>query len=91
MTVYFMIGSLPWQGLKIAKRAERYQRVLEMKQTISVEELCRGLPPVFATYLTYIHALKKSDKPDYRYLRNPFGQLFHKQNCQSAMCTTGRS
>ena len=77
--IYFMTGSLPWQGLKTANRAERYRRVLEMKQAIGVKELCQGLPSAFATYMTYVRSLDESDTPDYRHLRNVFHQLFRQQ------------
>lgn len=80
MMVYFRTGSLPWQGLKTATRAEKYRRVLEMKQAIGVESLCQGLPPAFATYMAYVRSLGDSDKPDYRYLRNVFHQVFRQHH-----------
>lgn len=78
MALYFLHGSLPWQGLKAATRQERYRLVFERKQTIKVIELCRGLPAEFTTYMSYVRGLG-GDKPDYRYLRSLFGRLFRRK------------
>jgi len=61
MLIYFVTGSLPWQGLKTANRAEKNRRVLEMKQTVSVDELYQGLPPAFVTYMIYVRSLDEDD------------------------------
>jgi hypothetical protein len=79
MLVYFVTGSLPWQGLQTAAPTDKYQRVLEIKQTIAAEDLCKGLPPEFATYTTYIRSLAETRVPDYRYLRDLFQRLFRSQ------------
>jgi casein kinase 1 len=42
--IYFLRGGLPWQGLKAATKADRYERVCRTKQDIPVEDLCNGLP-----------------------------------------------
>ena len=78
MALYFLHGSLPWQGLKAPDRQEKYQRVLEQKQTTSVEELCADLPAEFATYMNYVRQPSGRDKPDYVYLRNLFRGLFRR-------------
>lgn len=82
MLIYFVRGSLPWQGLKTTSRAEKYRRVLEMKRAVRVDELCEGLPPAFVTYMTYVCTLSEDDMPDYRYLRKLFRQLFRRQRFQ---------
>ena len=82
MLIYFMTGSLPWQGLKTATRGEKYRRVLEMKQALGVAELCQGLPSAFATYMTYVRSLDEGDRPHYRHLRNVFRQPFRQQAFQ---------
>jgi casein kinase 1 len=41
--MYFLRGSLPWQGLK-ARNKHRYQKIIEKKQTTSIKELCEGSP-----------------------------------------------
>lgn len=36
------------------------------------EELCKGMPVEFASYLTYCKNLKFEEKPDYTYLKGMF-------------------
>jgi serine/threonine protein kinase len=42
--MYFLRGSLPWQGLKIDNKDDRYQKIYEKKKATSAEELCKGFP-----------------------------------------------
>jgi casein kinase 1/casein kinase I family protein HRR25 len=45
--MYFLRGSLPWQGLKANTKKQKYQRILERKQATHPEQLCRGYPTEF--------------------------------------------
>ncbi|KAJ1719750.1 serine/threonine protein kinase [Coemansia biformis] len=74
--MYFLRGSLPWQGLKAATKKQKYDRIMEKKMTTSTEELCRGFPNEFAIYLNYTRSLRFDDKPDYTYLKRLFRDLF---------------
>ncbi len=67
--LYFLRGSLPWQGLKAASNKEKYERIGLKKQDISIAELCNGLPEEFAQYMAYARALKFEATPDYAMLR----------------------
>ena len=49
MLVYFLRGSLPWQGLKASKGESRTKLVKEMKIKMLAGELCEGLPAEFQT------------------------------------------
>jgi casein kinase 1 len=42
--MYFLRGSLPWQGLKVTKDERRNDKIVEKKQTTPIEELCEGYP-----------------------------------------------
>ena len=42
--MYFLRGSLPWQGLKAATNKQKYEKIGEKKQTTPIKELCDGLP-----------------------------------------------
>jgi serine/threonine protein kinase len=42
--IYLLKGSLPWQGLKVDRDEDRYQKILEKKKQIFPEKLCEGLP-----------------------------------------------
>ncbi|KAJ1737057.1 serine/threonine protein kinase [Coemansia sp. Benny D160-2] len=74
--MYFLRGSLPWQGLKAATKKQKYDRIMEKKMKTTTEELCRGFPNEFAAYLNYTKALRFDDKPDYSYLKRLFRDLF---------------
>ena len=68
MLIYFVRGSLPWQGALRLSKSEKYSRVLELKQTVSYSELCKDLPVCFSTALRYIRALQFDATPNYDYL-----------------------
>ncbi|KAJ2745328.1 serine/threonine protein kinase [Coemansia sp. BCRC 34301] len=74
--MYFLRGSLPWQGLKAGTKKQKYDRIMEKKMSTSTEELCRGFPTEFAVYLNYARSLRFDDKPDYTYLKRLFRDLF---------------
>ena len=42
------------------------------------DELCKGIPIEFATYLSYCKNLKFEEKPDYSYLKSLFIYLKRK-------------
>ena len=77
--MYFLRGSLPWQGLKAATKKQKYQRILERKQATHPEQLCRGYPNEFRDYFAHCSSLGFEDRPDYRYLRRIFKNLFERQ------------
>jgi len=77
--MYFLRGSLPWQGLKAATKRQKYERISEKKMSTPIEELCKTFPSEFATYLNFCRSLRFDDKPDYSYLRQLFRNLFHRQ------------
>ena len=52
--MYFLRGSLPWQGLKAATNKQKYEKIGEKKQTTPIKELCDGFP---GTSITHAHTL----------------------------------
>ncbi|KAG8181192.1 hypothetical protein JTE90_013162 [Oedothorax gibbosus] len=79
MFMYFLRGSLPWQGLKADTLKERYQKIGDTKRATPIENLCEGYPDEMSTYLHYVRRLDFFETPDYDYLRKLFQDLFDKK------------
>ncbi|XP_032592699.1 casein kinase I isoform X19 [Drosophila grimshawi] len=79
MFMYFLRGSLPWQGLKADTLKERYQKIGDTKRATPIEVLCDSHPEEFATYLRYVRRLDFFETPDYDFLRRLFQDLFERK------------
>lgn len=77
--MYFLRGSLPWQGLRATTKKQKYQRILESKQATHPDALCRGYPTEMRDYFVHCSMLGFEDRPDYRYLKRLFRDLFERQ------------
>ncbi|XP_061347715.1 casein kinase 1-like protein 1 isoform X1 [Gastrolobium bilobum] len=80
--MYFLRGSLPWQGLKAGTKKQKYEKISEKKVSTSIEALCRGYPTEFASYFHYCRSLRFDDRPDYAYLKRIFRDLFIREGFQ---------
>ncbi|CAN8324467.1 unnamed protein product [Cochlearia groenlandica] len=80
--MYFLRGSLPWQGLKAGTKKQKYDKISEKKMLTSVESLCKSHPSEFTSYFHYCRSLRFEDKPDYSYLRRLFRDLFIREGYQ---------
>ncbi|KMS96846.1 hypothetical protein BVRB_8g199220 [Beta vulgaris subsp. vulgaris] len=80
--MYFLRGSLPWQGLKAGTKKQKYEKISEKKVSTSIEALCRGYPTEFASYFHYCRSLRFDDKPDYAYLKRIYRDLFIREGFQ---------
>lgn len=78
--MYFLRGSLPWQGLKARDNREKYEKIGQRKQTIRVEDLCAGFPDQFALYVSYTRRLGFEEEPDYRKCREWFEAAYELQD-----------
>ncbi|CAG9864265.1 unnamed protein product [Phyllotreta striolata] len=79
MLMYFLRGSLPWQGLKADTLKERYQKIADTKRSTPIYLLCEGHPEELVSYLVYVRQLDFFETPDYEYLRELFVSLFKKK------------
>ncbi len=77
--VYFLKGSLPWQGLKANTKRQKYEKILEKKARTSVDVLCQNLPAEFKSYFEHVKSVKFEDRPDYDYLKRLFRELFFRK------------
>ncbi|WAR00618.1 KC1G3-like protein [Mya arenaria] len=80
MFMYFLRGSLPWQGLKADTLKERYQKIGDTKRATPIEVLCENFPEELSKYLQYVRRLDFFETPDYDYLRKLFTDLMEKMN-----------
>ncbi|KAI8866486.1 binary complex of casein kinase-1 with Cki7, partial [Ramicandelaber brevisporus] len=76
--MYFLRGSLPWQGLKAATNKQKYERIGEKKQQTPVRELCDGFPEEFAVYLASVRRLGFDETPNYEFLKSLFSRVLSK-------------
>lgn len=77
--MYFLRGSLPWQGLKAATNKQKYEKIGEKKQTTAVKDLCGAFPEEFGIYLQYVRKLGFEETPDYDFLRELFDKVLERQ------------
>ena len=83
---YFLKGSLPWQGLKIKQKNEKYEKIREMKMDIDINKLCEGIPEEFGTYLRMVRRLEFEEEPEYGKYINLFDDLFNKKELVRDFC-----
>ncbi|KAI6138246.1 kinase-like domain-containing protein [Pisolithus tinctorius] len=69
--MYFLRGTLPWQGLKAATKKQKYDCIMEQEMSTPTD-----FPNEFGMFLNYTRALWFDDKPGYSYLRKLFCDLF---------------
>ncbi|XP_034685542.1 casein kinase 1-like protein 10 isoform X1 [Vitis riparia] len=80
--MYFLRGSLPWQGLKAGTKKQKYDKISEKKMLTPIEVLCKSYPSEFTSYFHYCRSLRFDDKPDYSYLKRLFRDLFIREGYQ---------
>eukprot|EP01126_Amoeba_proteus_P039404 TRINITY_DN4150_c0_g1_i3.p1 TRINITY_DN4150_c0_g1~~TRINITY_DN4150_c0_g1_i3.p1 ORF type:complete len:286 (-),score=40.22 TRINITY_DN4150_c0_g1_i3:484-1233(-) len=78
MFLYFLRGSLPWQGLKANTKEDKYKLITCFKIETSVEDLVSIFPKEFGIYLYYCRSLCFHATPDYKFLRELFLNLLTK-------------
>ena len=52
-----MKGNLPWDYVKAKTLQERFDKIMQQKISISVNDLCSNLPNQIVEYLTYVRGL----------------------------------
>ena len=78
--LYFLRGSLPWQGLPIKNKEDRYTKIMEKKRDTSPSELCQGYPKQFEVFVKYTQSLGYEEDPKYNFLRSLFEEVCNDEN-----------
>jgi casein kinase I family protein HRR25 len=71
------LGSLPWQGLKISSRAQRFKQITHLKKNLKIETVLQNFPPEIIIFCKYTRKLGFTENPKYDYLKN----LLRQKNC----------
>lgn len=69
---------MPWQGVKDKDFQKKLDKILEIKSTLPLTELCSEMPQEFVSYLEYCRKLKFDEQPDYKYLIKLFQDVLIK-------------
>jgi len=75
MLFYFLRGALPWSGLTARDHEEKYKKIKEKKIETPINELGKGYPQQFQTYLQYCRKLEFKERPNYNMLYGLFRSL----------------
>ena len=79
--IYFLNGHLPWEKIKSRNKYEKYKLILNMKKSISDENLVGDKNNLdFIRFVKYCRKLKFEEKPDYNYLRGLMINCMNKNN-----------
>jgi len=76
--MYFLLGVLPWQGLKARKNEDHFEKIAQKKYTTSFEELTAGQPEEFLNYFKHADKLEFEAQPNYIYLIGLFQSVIDK-------------
>ena len=78
LIIYFLKGSLPWQGLKIASRPQRFKEITRLKKTLKIESLDANIPPEIILFCKYVRKLGFTENPKYEYMKKLFHSVLSK-------------
>jgi hypothetical protein len=67
--VYFLKGSLPWQGLKAKNTEEKYEMIQNVKVNTTLNTLCKDLPQEIGDIINYTRGLAFDETPDYNKIK----------------------
>ena len=76
--IYLLRGNLPWQGVKVADKKAKYEKIKKMKTEMTLEKLCEDLPEEFVIFMERVRDIEFEQKPNYDGLRSIFKDLFYK-------------
>ena len=79
--IYFIKGELPWQNIKCKTRAEKYNKIFEIKKKVTEDgELVEDLPLEMKKILEYILGLNFAERPNYLMMKKAIELILNKLN-----------
>ena len=69
---YLLRGNLPWQGIVVKTKEEKYAKILYKKQYITPEQLLNGYSSELVNFIKYCRYLEYEQEPNYDYLTGLF-------------------
>ena len=75
---YLIRGNLPWQGILVKTKEEKYSKILNVKRNMETENLLKNGPQELIDYLNYCKKMEYEQEPDYNYLTKLFKDLITK-------------
>ena len=81
--VHCATGSLPWYKIHCRLDERQEAKVLTKMLNTPIETLCKGLPVEFLKYFQHVRTLKFEQKPNYKYLKRLFSDLYNEQQTTS--------
>ena len=84
MLVYFLLGKLPWQGLK--KQKNQIRSIGEVKMYTDLHRPSLNIPLCLCSYVNYCKKLDFDETPNYDELRTMFYDASKKMNVKLDYC-----
>ncbi len=75
----YILGNLPWQGLKASDKKKKYEKIKEKKRTTTLEELCEGYPAELVAYFAHIRSIEFNEKPNYQLLKTLLSTVWERE------------
>lgn len=77
--IYFILGELPWQGVKAKSKTEKKEKILEIKLKTNFS-LDKRIPLELINFLDYSKQLKYEEKPDYKSIYKLLNKLLNEKD-----------
>ncbi|KAL7672300.1 hypothetical protein ACOME3_007189 [Neoechinorhynchus agilis] len=84
--IYFLKGSLPWQGVAAATRKERHKKIGQVKMSSEASRVLKSQPVPFVRFLNAVKDLRFDEKPDYERYRQEFRNTFVAMHYENDYC-----
>ena len=82
MLIYFFLGKLPWQGIKVDNEALKHEKLLNEKKNFNIENY-KQIPKDFCTLFKYVKNLKFEEEPKYSIMIRLLQNIRNENQCFS--------